>query len=87
MPVSKNHVTQGSLLFTIILPKANRKPHPNPLSFKDTRLRIIPIKKGSFLTRVIPFFIREYLLQGYYRKMDKIKARVTILVFKSGQSW
>lgn len=59
--VSTNHSGLGSPLFTTP-PKANRKPHPNSLSFKDTRLRVILIKKGIFLKTVIakkiPFFIR-----------------------------
>lgn len=79
--MSKNHSSLGSLLFTTIPPKANRKPHPHPLSFKDTRLGVILIKKGSFLTRVIlkkiPFFIIS-APKVTVGKIGKIKARVTI---------
>lgn len=60
----KTHDSLGSLLFTTIPPKANRKPHPNLCSFKDTRLRVILIKEDIFLKEVIKKYLSllEYLL-------------------------
>lgn len=64
--LSKN-LSLGSLLFIGIPPKANGKCYPNSLSSKDSRLKVILIKKGILLNGLIlkktSFFIVEYILQ------------------------